>query len=126
MKTMTRTHRNGSTLDNGNLMKDTVNAAEQIAKAAKEAKSSATKAMEDLHAYCDENPGKAMGIAAGVAAMVSLSLVKMLTAKKSPSEKVFTDLFHSGEQAWKHLKAAGKPALQKNKKSVPAAKSVST
>ena len=118
MKTMSKMHRNGSALSKRDLKSEYMTVAEQVSDTAKEVKTSATKAIQDLQEYCHENPGKAMGISAGVAALVSLSLMKILGTKQSTSEKVFTDLFHNGEQAWNHLKGLGKPAVEKIKKSV--------
>lgn len=84
---------------------DYVKAAEKISEAAKEARTSANKAVQGIQEYCRENPGKAMAIAAGAGALVTFILMKALSEKRSPSDQIIASLLHKGEDAWNHLKS---------------------
>ena len=122
MKTMTELHKNGHLGITSHRKKDYLKTAGQTSDATKEAKSSVKKTMKDIQEYCQKNPGKAMGIAAAVASVVSVALVKALSEKRSTNEKLFSDLFRKGETVWNFVKDGAKPAFQKIKKSMEAAR----
>jgi ElaB/YqjD/DUF883 family membrane-anchored ribosome-binding protein len=93
-------------------------AAEKITDAAKEAKFSAMTTMKSIQDYCRENPGKAIGIAAGVGAVVGLALMKTFGRKESASEEMFSRLFRKAEKAWNQVKSGVKPAVKNIRESL--------
>ncbi len=106
-------------VDAENSMKrDYMKTAEKVTDVAKEAKSSANEAVQNVQKYCRENPGIAMGIAAGVGALVSLALMKAFSGKESDNEKMISDLFRGGEKMWNRMKSGVEPAVKHIKESV--------
>lgn len=79
--------------------------------AAQEATSAANKTFQNVQKYCRENPGIAMGIAAGVGALVSLALMKAFSEKESENEKMISDLFRKGEKIWSQIKSRVEPVV---------------
>ncbi len=101
-----------------NLKGDYMQTAEKISDAAKEATSSAHQAIKDIQDYCRENPGKAMGIAAGVGALVSLILIKSFSRNESANDQIVSGLLRKGKEAWNHLKSGIEPTLKNIKESI--------
>lgn len=95
-----------------NMKQDYMKAAEKVTDAAKEAKSTARDSFKNVQKYCRENPGIAMGIAAGVGVLVSLALVKAFSEKESENEKMISDLFRKGEKMWNQFKSQGESAVK--------------
>lgn len=120
MKTRTKPQKNGHQAITTQIKTDYLKKAGKISDATKEAKTSAQQTMKDVQAYCQDNPGKAMSFAAGVAAVASLALVQAFSQKRSKTEKVLSEFFRKGETAWKHVQGQAKPVIQKVKKSVEA------
>ena len=101
-----------------NLSRDYMKTPDAIAKTETQLKVSTNKAMREIQKYCRDNPGKAMGIAAGVGALVSLILVKAISRKKSANDQIISGLLQKGEEVWDRLKNGFEPTLSKIKDSI--------
>lgn len=101
-----------------NLKRDYTRAAEKVTDVAREAKTKASDSFKDIQTYCRENPGIAMGIAAGVGALTALALIKAFSRKESENEKMISDLFRKGENMWKQMKNGVEPAVKSIRESV--------
>ena len=101
-----------------NLKREYMKTAEKITEAAKEENFSANKVIQDVQDYCRENPGKAMGIAAGVGVLAGILLIKVFNRKKSANAQIISGLLRKGEEAWNHLKSGIEPTLKNIKESM--------
>ena len=101
-----------------NLKRDFMKTADKITDTAHEAKASANSALKNIQAYCRKNPGVAMGIAAGVGALVSIALIKAFSEKESENEKMISSLFRKAERTWNQVKSGISPVVNNIKESV--------